>query len=428
MKTAITLLFIFIAFVSNSLSQSLNLRFNHFFYSWERADSINGDMKSHLRGYQNLSADINKNNWGFSTWMQTGEDFTNRVGRGFDFSLYNAYIKGTNLFGALDLKFGRQLVFAGVGRGSLDGILMKLKTGKFSEYQFTVYGGFNTPGNYSFTNYGSLNNDFLAGARLGYYGPQGIVAGLSFMEKRRYQSGYSATRLDSAFNTAEYRFETDSKQLTLAGFDFSYNYLNKLETFGKLYYDFNRELIYKGELNAAYSFGSARISASYLYREPLINYNSIFWTFDHNSYREFEGAFSYTLNNGYMLFAKAANVSYEEDNSLRYQIGFSAANFGLSCIGYSGFAGNSLGFNANGSMQLIKEELSASASVNYSNYRIGNIEQENSNALGILAGLDYTPDRKFTVSLQGQLATNKNYQYDSRVLLGFNYWLFSKLN
>ena len=428
MKTVITLFFIFVTFASHTHSQSLNLNFNHFFYSWERADSIGGEMKSHIRGYQNLSADINKGQWGFSSWMQTGEDFTNRIGRGFDFSLYNAYIKGTNLFNLLDLKLGRQLVFSGVGRGPLDGISMKLKAGKSDEYQLSVYGGYNTPGDYSFNNYGSLNKNFLAGARLSYYGNQGIVAGVSFMEKQESKPGYTATRLDSAFNTSEFRFETDSKQLTLGGVDFSYNYRGIFETFGKLYYDFSRELVYKGELNASYSIGTARVSASYLYREPLINYNSIFWTFDHDSYQEVEGAVSYSLDNGYLIFAKAANLLYEDDNSLRYQFGISAANFGLSCIGYSGYAGSSIGFSANGSMQIIKEALSASGSVNYSNYRIGNIEEEKSNALAILAGFDYTPAKMLTLTLQGQLAANMNYRYDSRILLGFNYRLFSKLN
>lgn len=428
MKIALLLLFIFATLASNALSQSLNLRFNHFFYSWERADSIGGESTPHLRGYQNLSADLNKGNWGINTWMQTGEDFANRIGRGFDYSLYNAYIRGTNLFDALDLKLGRQLVFAGVGRGSLDGLLLKLKAGKSKEFQLTAYGGFNTPGDYGFTKYGSLSNDFLAGARFGYYGAQGITASLSFAERRKNQSGYTTERLDSTFNTAEFRFENDSKQLTLGGLDFSYNYKMNLETYGKLYYDFNRKLIYKGDLNASYSTGAARISASYLYREPLINYNSIFWTFVHSGYQEIEGSFSYTLNNGYLLFAKAADVLYEDDNSLRYQLGFSAVNFGLSFVGYSGYTGNSIGFNANGSFQLIREILSASASVNYSNYRIGSIEKEKSNALGILAGLDYRPDRRFTVTVQGQLATNKNYQNDSRILLGFNYWLFANLN
>lgn len=427
MKIATLLFFIVLTISTDSFSQSLNLRFNHYFYAWERADSLDGEMTSRLRGYQNLSADINKDKWGFSTWLQTGEDFANRIGRGFDYSVYNAYFKGTNIFDMLDMKIGRQMIFAGVGRGALDGLLLKFKGGHSKEFQLTAYGGFNTPGDYGFSDYGSLNNDFLAGARLSYYGNQGIVANLSFMEKRKNQTGYTTSRLDSSFNTSEFRFEVESKQLTLGGFDFSYNYGNKLDAYGRLFYDFNRKLIYKGELNAGYSFGSARITAGYLYREPLINYNSIFWTFDHSRFEELEASLDYTFSNGYMVFGKIANVFVDDDNSMRYQIGLSSPYFGLSYVGYSGYAGNSNGLNAYGSLQLIKEKLSASASVNYSNYYLGSIETEKSNVLGILAGLNYRPDSRFSIDVQGQLAANEVYDLDTRLLLGFNYWLFTNL-
>jgi hypothetical protein len=131
--------------------------------------------------------------------MQTGEDFANEIGRGFEYTLYNAYLKGSNLFGFMDMKLGRQYVYAGVGKGPLDGLLLKFKAGKKKEIQFTAYGGFNTPVNYDFKEYGSLSNDFFAGASIGYYGMQGLVANLSYMDRHRKPVSYTAPRLDSAF-------------------------------------------------------------------------------------------------------------------------------------------------------------------------------------------------------------------------------------
>jgi hypothetical protein len=58
MKVLYTLIVLFIAFASNSFAQSLNMRLNHYFYTWERADSIGGSSTTHLRGYQNLSFDV----------------------------------------------------------------------------------------------------------------------------------------------------------------------------------------------------------------------------------------------------------------------------------------------------------------------------------------------------------------------------------
>ena len=52
-KYKILLVLLFTASVINA--QSLNMRLSTYFYSYERADSLNSDLKtSHLTGYQNL--------------------------------------------------------------------------------------------------------------------------------------------------------------------------------------------------------------------------------------------------------------------------------------------------------------------------------------------------------------------------------------
>jgi hypothetical protein len=428
MKLLYSLIAVLILFAAQVSAQSLNMRLNSYFYTWERADSIGGASTNHLRGYQNLSFDINGGKWSFNTWMQTGEDLTNQIGRGFEYSLYNAYLKGSDLFGVMDMKLGRQYVYAGVGKGPIDGLLLKFKAGSKKEYQFTAYGGFNTPANYDFTDYGSLNNDFLAGANLGYYGMQGLVANLSFMERYRKPQSYTAPRLDTAFNTAEYSFATDSKQYTLGGLDFNYAYKHIFGTYGKLYFDFNRELIYKGEINASYATGPVKFSAGYQYREPQISYNSIFWTFEHEAYQEIEGSIDYSLNNGMIIYGKLADVIFTDDNSLRYQIGFGGPNYGISYIGYSGSAGNSNGFNAYGAYQLVRDILSGNASVGYASYYLGSIESEKQDNLTGTLGLTYRPSRQVSIDAQGQILTNRDYSYDTRLLLGINYWLFSNLN
>ena len=53
-----------------------------------------------------------------------------KVGRGFAYRFYNLYVKGSNLFGVLDVKLGRQNIFAGTGKGTLDGLNLKVKAGK----------------------------------------------------------------------------------------------------------------------------------------------------------------------------------------------------------------------------------------------------------------------------------------------------------
>ncbi len=404
------------------------MRLNTYFYSWERADSIDGTSTSHLRGYQNISFDVSGGKWSFNTWLQAGEDVTEKIGRGFETEVFNAYLKGSNLFGFMDMKLGRQYVYAGVGKGPLDGMLLKFKAGKKKEYQITAFGGFNTPATYDFSGYGSLSNDFLAGLNLGYYGTQGLVVNLSYMDRHRKGMSYIAPRIDSSLMTTDVLIEPDDRQYTLGGFDFNYAHRNVFAAYGKLYYDFARKLLYKGEVNASYLAGPVRLSAGYLYREPQISFNSTFWTFNHSTYQEVEGSIDYAFKNGYSLYGKISDLIYTDDNSLRYQLGFNGPGYGLSYIGYSGYAGSSNGFSAYASYQFIEEILSGTATVNYSNYYLGSIEYEKSNALSATAGLTYRPSRYVSIDAQGQLITNRQYSTDTRFLFGINYWLFKNFN
>ncbi|MBK8553492.1 MAG: hypothetical protein IPL53_21470 [Ignavibacteria bacterium] len=85
----------------------MNLRLNTYFYSWERADSTNPDFEtSHLKGYQNLLIGVNDKSkkWSFNTSLLTQEDIVNKSGMDLIILFYNLYIKGTNLWNALDVQ------------------------------------------------------------------------------------------------------------------------------------------------------------------------------------------------------------------------------------------------------------------------------------------------------------------------------------
>ena len=93
MKTKYKFLFLILFVTALANAQSINMRFSTQFYSWERADSINTDSRTaHIRGYQNLLLDVQKNKWGFNTLIQTEEDVINKVDKGFNYRFYNLYL------------------------------------------------------------------------------------------------------------------------------------------------------------------------------------------------------------------------------------------------------------------------------------------------------------------------------------------------
>ncbi|HPS65542.1 MAG TPA: hypothetical protein PK447_08210 [Ignavibacteria bacterium] len=416
----------------NLHSQSLNVRVGTYMYSWQRMDSLDmgaGTVKTtHLRGYQDYMLDISSRKWEFSTNAQTEEDITEKSGRGFGYRIYNAFIKGSNLFNVLDVKLGRQYVSQGVGRGTIDGINFKLKLGKEKQYQLSGFGGALTPLLYDFDNYPKLKDSYGFGAMFSYYGVKNLMLGVSYYNKNNKPDAYYTTRLDSILNTQTVFIEPDSKANQMAGFDMAY-YQTKYEFYGKLYMDIYTKRIYRGEFNGSYRLPqNFKISAGYLYHEPLISYNTIFWVFTHTANQEIYANVDYLWRKNFNFYAGVSDVLYKDDHSLKIQAGLSHPNFGLSFVKYTGFAGESDGVYGYFNYELIWSKLSLTSGLNYSRYKLDSYATEDRvDSFTGLLGLVYRPIPRLTVDLQGQFLNNRIYKSDTRMMLGVTYWLFSKL-
>lgn len=419
---------VFFLTVSTAFSQSINLRLSSQFYSWERADSINGSEKTaHIKGYQNMLMEISGKQWTFNTLAQIDEDLINKIGRGFEYRFYNFYIKGTNLFDFMDFKLGRQYLYTGVGRGAIDGLYFKIKAGKNKEYQFTAYGGALTPLDYTFRDYKALDENFLAGGMFQYFGVRDFNASLSYTNKHKKPEGYTAIRFDSAFMAQEVLIDTDSPADQLIGLDLNYLYERKHNFYAKAYYDINNKVFYRGEINASVALTKElRFSAMYEYRQPQISYNTIFRTFAFKQNQELGAGIDYTFNNGINAYGKISDVLYDDDNSLKFQLGINHPSYGLSYTKYTGYAGESDGAYGYYYRQLVKEKLSANAGLGFSSYRVSDYSSDKEDVLSGLLGLTFRPNPQFSIDIQGQINTNRIYKYDTRLLVGINYWLFKK--
>ncbi len=440
MKPKHLLLAVVLLVVSYSaLSQTVNFRFNNYFYGWQRIDSLSntsGAKTTHLRGYQNYLLEVNKDKWSFNTLAQTEEDVIKKSGRGFAYRFYNLYLKGSNLFDVLDVKLGRQQIFAGTGKGTLDGLSLKVKAGKFKEYQFAVYGGLPAMQNYDFEKYPEPKKNYHFGAQFSYYGVKDLMASLSYSNKKRTPESYTTLREDSAYNLVERTISFDGPAEQLIGLDVSYNYMIKHNFFARVYYDIGQKKLYRAEANARVAvYKDLRAFIEYIYREPHFTYNSIFMVFAYNKNQEISGGVDYTLKNGINVYGRVGVVLYDKknqttkytkNNSLKIQAGFTHPNFGLSFTRYMGYAGESDGVSAYGQKDVYKDKLSASTSVSYSRYKLGDYDVDKVNAFSGQLGITYRPLPYFSVDVQGQMLINRIYKSDARLLVGFSYWLFKK--
>ncbi|RPI18478.1 MAG: hypothetical protein EHM58_05330 [Ignavibacteriae bacterium] len=430
------LLFVFLFFVSLPVlySQNLNLRFSTNVYGWERADSLAdsagnaGPKTFHMKAYQNLLFEVQQKQWSFNTSLQAEEDVMNKTSEdAFKYRAYNLYIKGTNLFNVLDVKAGRQYVYAGVGKGPIDGLLLKIKAGKNKEFQLTGFGGALTPYDYTFTSHFKAKENYMVGAQFAYYGVKDLMASLSYTNKHRKLASYYTLRPDSLFNLQEVLIDYDTPAEQLAGLDFNYTYLGKHNFYGNAYYDINLKKFYYGEFNVRTNvMKNLNLSAGYTYRQPQLAYNTIFWVFTHKQNMEIEGGADYTFNNGMNAFVRVSDVIYDDDNSIRVQAGVSHANFGINFTRYMGYSGESDGINAYYTNQIVPEKLSGNAAISYARYELGDYFVDKVNSLSGMIGITYRPIRQFTIDLQGQFIKNRIYKTDTRFMAGFSYWLFKK--
>lgn len=444
MKPKLLLLIGALMLTGGIFAQSVNFRFNNYFYGWQRIDSLSNESSAkttHLRGYQNYLLEVKGTQWSFNTLAQTEEDIVGKSGRGFAYRFYNAYVKGSNLFGVLDVKLGRQNIFAGTGKGTLDGLFLKVKTGKNKEYQFSVYGGALAPYTYEFKEYPEIKKNYHFGGMFSYYGVKDLMASLSYSNKRRTPESYTTFRADSVYNLVERTITFDGPAEQLVGLDLNYTYLMKHNFYAKAYFDITQKKLYRAEANVRVQLNpELRGFAEYVYREPHYNYNSIFWVFNYSKNQEVSGGLDYTLKNGINIYGKAGVVFYEKNDvlyltsptsgkstSIKIQAGFSHPNYGINLTRYMGYSGESDGVSAYIQKDIYKNMISGSASVNYSNYKLGDYEVDKVNAFSGQLGITYRPMPQFSVDIQGQFLINRIYKSDARILAGFSYWLFKKL-
>jgi len=439
MKIKLLIVFLFILGIHESFSQTVNLRFSTYFYSWQRIDSINNpssNKTTHIQGYQSILFDINQNKWSFNTLFQTEEDVVHRIDRGFSYRFFNLYLKGTNLFNMLDVRLGRQYIFAGVGHGAVDGLYFKLKEGKNKEYQLAGYAGYATPLDYEFNRYPALKDNYMAGAQFSYYGVKDLIASASYLNSHIKPASYDAVRYDTLFNVKEVTIDINPPAENQVGVDFNYTYLLKNNFYGKAYYDFTTKQLYRAELNARVNvYKELNLSAGYLFRQPQLSYNTIFWVFEHKSNMEIEGGADYTFKNGMNVYARATDVIYNssldvasglKSNSLRLQVGLSHPRYGISYVKYTGYSGESDGATGYYYREILPAKLSMTLSLGYSSYRLGEFTGDRVNAFSGMLGLTCRPTPQISIDAQGQFINNRIYKTDARFLLGFNYWLFKK--
>jgi hypothetical protein len=418
----IVALWLYPFFSQEASAQLVTGRLSTSLYSWEKFDTVN-TSKSYLRGFQSVQLTAAQGDVSLQTYFTGAISTPDQAAL---VRLYNLYLRWANIGKMVDLNFGRQAVYAGVGTGTIDGLSAKAR---FLEDRVTLVGfggaapqiGYrgvrkNFADNMSFG--GQVVTTLVPGARIG----------VSYLNRKEERDPYWTTRArDTAYVPVPYyvTFEPEAEQLL--GGDAYYTYNSLFSVYGR----YDHDLTYKRVSRAQGGFRvnitqQLALTGDYMHRLPRVSFNSIFSAFVQNAVDEVEGGVEYTFTPLLRGFGRVASVKYSDDNSARWTVGVNAGYGVVSYSGSNGYAGELQSVNVQGSYPLCENKVIPSAGVSFASYRLDK-DGAKDNAWSILLGGTFRPVAAISVDVQGQWLANKIYSRDLRGFLKFNYWFKERL-
>jgi len=411
-------------------SQSVSGRLTTSFYAYQQYDSL--ERKSyHLRGYQLAEFTVGEGNISFTTYLQGSTDLAGGIEGEPRLRAYNLYLDVKRIADVADVRLGRQIVFAGVSRGPLDGLSLKLTP--YHDVTVQAYGGMITPTDGSLKLM-KLKDNYLYGTQV----TTGLIPStrlsLSYMNLHRLPDPYLAVRVDTTapggFRQFEFQGVSDAEQLI--GADASVTFGQGTFFYGRFEYDINNAKPLWGQFSATVQVaGKLSLLGNVTYRQPRLPYNSIFSVFDQRSNLEVSAGAGYNFTPATQAFLRFGTVSYGsgEKASSRVTAGASASFGSISYTKDFGYAGEMDLISAQGLYPVIERLVLVTGGVSWGQYTLDPDASgaQKETVLTALGGIRYQPLPALSFDVQGQVLSNHVYLSDARIFIRASYWFFSKL-
>jgi hypothetical protein len=418
-------------------AQLVNGRFVTSFYTFQRFDTV-GTSATYLRAYQSVQLTAAQGDFSLQTFLQGAVNGTSDFGDNGRVRVYNLFLRWANIGRAVDLNLGRQAVYAGVGNGTIDGLLARARLWE-DKITLTGYAGSSVSASATGINKDFYGN-FHGGGQLLVYPLTGTRVGVSYMNRREKPDPYWTIREQApagdpdALAAVPYYIANGADAEEFGSADVSYAYGNILSAYGRFDYDFNFKRASRYQGSARVNVTDAwTLTGDYIYRQPRVAFNSIFSAFTMSSVNEVEGGVEYGFAPLMRAFAKLGVVTYagsvtgEKDNSTRWTVGLNTGYGSASYSGGTGYAGELQSFTVQAVYPVCDRMLIPSLGVTYASYRIST-DAPKDDALALLLGATVRPMKTFSFDVQGQWLKNRLYNSDLRAQVRLMYWFAERLS
>ncbi len=423
-RTGFVLLLLFAA-TASVVGQFFQARVVTSGYAWQRHDTV-GVTSHHLFGHQLLHLTIARNALSLHSYMQGFNDFAGPVKNDPQFRLFNLYAKASNIAGIVDVAVGRQLIFAGVGTGTIDGGLVGIKVPQYGVKLNAYYGFLPPPRMKAYIIHDRANN-LMTGAQLLVTPVEFAQLSVSYMRKRLHPESYSALRADSLFNpyVVEIRPTATAEQYMSGDVNVEHAFVS---AFGRYDYDLYLERTSRVQLfSRVQVLDDLALTGEYLWREPRLSYNSIFWVFTYNTLQEVEVGAEYKLGNDWQVFGRYGFVSYGDEQSQRITLGGSGRYGSASVSRNVTYDSEVSAASLQVGYPLWERMVTPTLLLSYAQYKL-NASEKLQGALSAALGAVYRPIPTISLDTQVQWIQNKLYKNDVRLFFRGSYFFSERLD
>lgn len=336
-------------------SQSYDSRFTSSLYSW--TESYDGSKREHLRGYQSstlILRGVGAKRLNLKSYFYFTDDFSSDANSASTLRIFDLYADYKKALFSSDIRIGRQFLFAGVGRGPIDGVRLSFngrESGKLLLYAGTMAPATNPD------RIDSWDESNIFGGELTAYYLFGSVMKFSFVRR---------SKKVEPFKLGLPRFEPrlvnpSSLQRQAAGIDIARSLSDNISLyvrgdFGIGEGAFDKDIsLDRGEIVLTHNEPNSHyLTLELLNRKPLVYVNSFFSRFSSLLRRSNEVSITFDKRTGgnFWLNTKIALVNYgnstegKSANSLRINSGFTFNSLSSGLLFRNGYGGDWLGLSA----------------------------------------------------------------------------------
>ena len=404
---------LFLLLNDSAQSQSYDSRFTSSLYSW--TESYDGTKREHLRGYQSstiILRGVGAKRLNLKSYFYFTDDFSSDANSASTLRIFDLYADYKKALFSSDIRIGRQFLFAGVGRGPIDGVRLSFngrESGKLLLYAGTMAPATNPD------RIDSWDESNIFGGELIAYYLLGNVMKFSFV--RRLKKVEPFELIPERFNISS--VNPSSLQRQAAGIDIARSLNDNISLylrgdFGIGEGAFEKDIsLERGEIVLTHSKPNSHyLTLELLNRKPLVYVNSFFSRFSSLLRRsnELSIAFDKKTAGNLWLNTKIALVDYGKSaegksaNSFRLNSGFKFKNISSGLLFRNGYGGDWFGLHAayyGKVIQSLSLRIDGEWSIfSLTSYDLGE-EKDESSAFSLRTGINWRFNRH--VSLDAEL-------------------------